>query len=101
MFQCSTHVTDHAIHSLIDARGRVIPFAPQVTQIFQVLDVTLFGLLEKHPRYELPFKNHNATVKCIVMVYYDFKQTTVQRNVLGEFHSHEPDFDMMSEPYRH
>jgi hypothetical protein len=33
------------------------------TQIFQDLDVTVFGALKPHTRYELPFENEKATVK--------------------------------------
>jgi hypothetical protein len=71
-----------------------------ISQIFQVLDVTLFGVLESHPRYELPFENRDGTVKFIMKVYHNFKSIIVPRKVFGGFHSHEPDFDMMSEPDR-
>jgi hypothetical protein len=100
MCQYSTHLTDHVIRLLTDARVRVIAFAPQITQIFQVLDVTLFSVLETCPKYELPFENHNPTVRFIIKAYHDFKQTIMPRNVLGALHSHEADFDTMSEPYR-
>jgi hypothetical protein len=30
-------------------------------QIFQVLDVTLFGVLKRRPRYELPFGDEKVT----------------------------------------
>jgi hypothetical protein len=65
MAHLSAHVTDDVIRLLTEARGPVITFAPHKTQIFQVLDLTLFGVLKRHPRYELLFENDNATVKFI------------------------------------
>jgi hypothetical protein len=55
-----------ALHT--EAPVRVITFAPQATQIFQVFDVTLFGVLKRRPRFELPFGDEYATVQCIMKV---------------------------------
>jgi hypothetical protein len=41
------------------------------TQVFQVLDLTLFGVLKRCPRYELPFDENNATVKVRTKVYHE------------------------------
>jgi hypothetical protein len=65
---------------LTEARVRVITFA-HTTQIFQVLDVTLFGAFKRRPRYELPFEDEKATAKFIVQVYYDFTQIMVEANI--------------------
>jgi hypothetical protein len=45
MAHCSADVGDHVIRLLTKARVRVIPFAPHTTQLVQVLDLTLFGVL--------------------------------------------------------
>jgi hypothetical protein len=71
----SAHVTDDVIRLLTEARVCVITFAPHTTQIFQVLDLTLFGVLKRRLRCELSFENENATVKFTMQVYHDFKQT--------------------------
>jgi hypothetical protein len=60
--KCSTQVSDDLVRILTEASVRVITFAPHTTQIFQVLDLSLFGVLKRRPRYELPFDDHNATV---------------------------------------
>jgi hypothetical protein len=60
---CSGHVSDDLIPILTEARVHVIAFAPHTTQVFQVLDLTLFGVLKRRPRYELPFDDGNAIVK--------------------------------------
>jgi hypothetical protein len=60
------------IRLLTEARVRVITYAPHTTQIFQVLDVRLFGVLKRRPRYELPSEKHIAPVKVIPKVLHDF-----------------------------
>jgi hypothetical protein len=46
---CPSHVTDDVIGLLTEARVRVMIFALRATQIFQVLDVALFAVLERWP----------------------------------------------------
>jgi hypothetical protein len=62
MDHCSVHVTDDVIRLLTDTTVRVTTFASQTTQIFQILDLTLFGVLKRRARYELPFQNDHARV---------------------------------------
>jgi hypothetical protein len=52
MDNCSAHVTDDVIRLLTETRVRVIAFAPHTTHIFQILDLALFGVLKRRPRYE-------------------------------------------------
>jgi hypothetical protein len=75
-------------------------FAPHTTHIFHVLDLTLFGVLERRPRYELPFETDNSTVRLIVKVYHDFTQTMVTPNVWGAFHALGFDYGTRREPFR-
>jgi hypothetical protein len=60
---------------------RVITFAPHTTQIFQILPVTLFGVLKRRLGYKLPFEDQNETVPFIMKVYSDFKQTMAESNI--------------------
>jgi hypothetical protein len=62
MAHCSADVGDDVIHILTEARVRVTTFAPHTTQVFQVLDLTIFGVLRQFPRYGLLFDENNATV---------------------------------------
>jgi hypothetical protein len=75
-------------------------FAPHTTQIFQVLDTTLFGVLKRQRRYELPFGDEKATVQFFMKVYHNFKQTMVEPNIWGAFQALGFEFDTRSEPYR-
>jgi hypothetical protein len=52
---------------------RVITFAPHTTQIFENLDVTLFGVLKRRLGCKLPFEDEKETVKSIMKGYHDFK----------------------------
>jgi hypothetical protein len=61
MAHYSADVSDDVIHILTEARVRVITFPPPTTQVFQILDLTLFSVLERCPRYELPFDENNTT----------------------------------------
>jgi uncharacterized protein YqgV (UPF0045/DUF77 family) len=85
MTHCSVDVIDDVIRILTEAGVRVRPFAPHTTQVFQVLDLTLFDVLKRCPRYELPFENDNSTAKSVMKVYHDFRQTMIQPNIWREF----------------
>jgi hypothetical protein len=80
MDNCPSHVIDDIIAVLTEARVRVITFAPHTTQIFQVLDVTLSGVLKRRLGYKLPFEEEKETVRFITRVYHDFKETMVEFN---------------------
>jgi hypothetical protein len=47
MDNCSPHLTPVVIDLLSNARVRIVTFAPHTTQIFQVLDLVLFGVLKR------------------------------------------------------
>jgi hypothetical protein len=81
---------------------RVITFAPHTTQIFQVLDVTLFGVLKRRLGHKFPFEDEKESVKFIVKVDHDFKQTMVEPNIWGAFRviGFEFEFDTEAEPDR-
>jgi hypothetical protein len=81
MDNSSAHVNDDLICILSEANMRVITIAPHATHVFQILDLTLFGVLKRCPRYELPFDDDNATVKVIMKVYHDFRQTMIRPNI--------------------
>jgi hypothetical protein len=79
----SCHVTDDIIGLLAEARVRVITFALHIMQMFQILDLTLFGVLKRCLGYKLPFEVEKETVKFIMRVSHDFKQTMVESNIWG------------------
>jgi hypothetical protein len=96
-----SHVTDDVIRLLTEARVRVITFAPQANQIFQVLDATLVGVLKRQSRSELPFEDEKETLEFTMKVYHDLKQTMMEPNISGAFQASgfEFEFDTEAEPY--
>jgi hypothetical protein len=94
------HVTDEIIGLPAEARVRVITFAPHTTQIFQILDMTLFGVLKRRLGYKLPFGDEKVTGKFIMKAYLDFKQTIVESNIWVAFRAIGFEFDTEVEPYR-
>jgi hypothetical protein len=99
MDNCSADVSDDVIRILIEATVRVIGFEPQITHVFQVLDLTLFGVLKQWSRYELPFDENNATLKVITTVYHDFTRTITRPNICGTFRARGSEFDTKRESY--
>jgi hypothetical protein len=77
----SSHITNDVIELLIKARVRIITFAPDPMQIFQVLNIDVFGFLTRHSRYELPFGDEKATIEFIMKAYRDLKQTIVEPSI--------------------
>jgi hypothetical protein len=78
---CSAHVSDDVIRIPTEASMRVITCASHTTQIFQVLDLTLFEVLKRRPRYELSSDDDNATVRFIMKGNHDFGQTLIRHNI--------------------
>jgi hypothetical protein len=99
MAHCSADVSNDVIRILTDARVRAITFARHTTQVFQVLELTLFCVLKRRPRYELPFDENNATVKVITKGHHDFTQTATRLNVWGTFCALGFEFDTRREAY--
>jgi hypothetical protein len=98
MDNCPSHVTDDIIGLLTEARVRFITFAPHTTQIFQVLDVTLFGVLKRRLGYKLPFEDEKETVRFRMKVYHDFKETKVESNIWRAFGAIGFEFDTEAKP---
>jgi hypothetical protein len=90
------------ISSDVIALFNVITFAPHTTQIFQVLDVILFSVRKRRPRYELPFEDGKTSAKFIMKVSQDIQQTMMQPSIWGAFQAlgFDFEFDTTSEPYR-
>jgi hypothetical protein len=85
MDNCSSHIGLEAIGLLTKSRLCLIIFASHTTQIFQVPDLTLFGILKQAPRYELLLGDEKATVRVITRVYHNFKGTKVESSIKRAF----------------
>jgi hypothetical protein len=85
----SHHITPAVVELLSTARVRVVlvAFAPRTRQIFQVFDLTLFGVLKRRGQYQLPFEDDTGSVRFIKKMYHDhdFRMTIVEPNIWGAF----------------
>jgi hypothetical protein len=99
MDNCPSDLTNDIMGLLSEARLRVITLASHTTQIFQVLDVTFFGVLKRRLGYKLPFEDENETVEFIMKVYHYFKQTMVEFNTQRAFRAIRCEFNTEAEPY--
>jgi hypothetical protein len=67
----------------------VVTVAPQPhpTQIFQVLDLTLFGVLKRRAEYQLPLEDDAGSARFIKKMYHDhdFWMTMIKPNIWGAF----------------
>jgi hypothetical protein len=75
-------------------------FTSYRTQVFQVLHLTFFGVIKRRRRYQLPFRDDNATVKCIMKLSYDFRQKMGEPNRWEVFRGLGIDFDVIRWPCR-
>jgi hypothetical protein len=99
MDNCSPHMGEAVIALLTDARVRVVPFASHTTQIFQVLDVVLFGALEKHATSLIMLDEEQPAAAFLIKVYHDYKQTMVEVNIWGAFAAIGMTQDITQDPY--
>jgi hypothetical protein len=85
MDNCSAHISDEVVAVLTEARVRIITFAPHTTQIFQVLDLVLFGALKRRANGLRAFEEEQPIVAFLFRVYRDFKQTMIEVNIWKAF----------------
>jgi hypothetical protein len=88
MDNCPSHVGEEILSLLRDARVRIITWAPHTSQltphttdIFQQLDICLFGVLKRKEQYALPFGNDQTTIDFLLNIYRTFKQTMTEPNI--------------------
>jgi hypothetical protein len=80
MDNCSPRLTPVLIDLLSETRVRIVTFAPHTTQIFQVLDLTLFGVLKRRGQYHFPFGYDAGNARFIKKVTRDFLSTIIDIN---------------------
>jgi hypothetical protein len=68
MDNSSPHLTPAVLTLLSNARVRIVTFALHTTQIFPILDLTLFGVFKRREQYQLPFDDERGTVNFITKV---------------------------------
>jgi hypothetical protein len=64
---------------------KVITFLPHTTQVFQVLALSLSGVIKTEVPPKLPFGNDDQVVAFIQQAFHSLKQTFVPDNVRNAF----------------
>jgi hypothetical protein len=85
MDDSSPHVTPVMIELLSEARVEIVTFTPHTSQIFQALDLTLFGVLKRRGQYELSFGDDAGSARFIKKGYHDCQSTMTDINIWGAF----------------
>jgi hypothetical protein len=99
MDNCFIHMRQEVLATLRDHNVKVIAFPPHTTQIFQTLDLCLFGVFKRNMQYKLPFANDNLTVNFIWNAFHALKQTFVPDNVRSVFKLLGLEFNIPQTPY--
>jgi hypothetical protein len=75
------------------ARVRVVAFAPRARQIFQLLDLTLFGIFKHQEKYYLPFGDLETTLDFVYNVCPKTAKTVSLSNIWATVEAIEVEFD--------
>jgi hypothetical protein len=63
----------------------IITFAQHTRHIFQVLDLSLLDMLNRHGQYRLPFGDEKGTAQFIKRMRHDLRLTMIDMNRRGAF----------------
>jgi hypothetical protein len=89
------------VRDLLNTAGvRVVTFAPHTPQIFQLLDLTLFGIFKQEGKYHLPFSDLGTTVNFAYNVSLKMATRLTPPNIWAAFQAIGITFDMESIPCR-
>jgi hypothetical protein len=81
MDNCFLHIQCDTLRSLGDHLVKVVTFPPHTSQIFQCLDLSLFGNLKKRMNSKLPLETDETRAGFIKRIFHAMKQTLVEDNV--------------------
>jgi hypothetical protein len=70
-----SHLTRDVKDLLNTARVRVVTFAPHARKIFQLLDLTSFGMFKREGKYHLPFSDLGTTVNFVYNISLKMAKT--------------------------
>jgi hypothetical protein len=97
MDNCSSHLTGEVMDMLTTARVQIVTFTLQTKYVFQLLDLTLFGIFKRVGKYYLPFDD--LTLPFIQRLYMNFEGTLTIANIWAVFGGIGIEFDITIVPY--
>jgi hypothetical protein len=99
MENCSIHTRPDVPQRVREHCVKVIAFPPHTTQVFQALDLSLFGGLKRKLQYKLPLANDDRVVAFIQKASHSLKQTFVPDNVRNAFKMLGFEFNITKSPH--
>jgi hypothetical protein len=99
MDNCFIHTRPEVLMMLREHDVKVITFPPHTTQVFQALDLSLFGVLKSKVQSKLPLGNDDRVIAFIQKAFHSLKQTFVPNNVRNAFKMLGFEFNITKSPY--
>jgi hypothetical protein len=93
MDDCPSHITPELIDLLTSARLKVGTCSPHTTDILQVLDLTLFGILKREGQYSLLFDEPARTITFVYNLDIQMANTVTPPNISTAFQAIDLDLD--------
>jgi hypothetical protein len=75
MGNCLSQITGDVMDLHAAVSVRVVILAPHITQILQLLDLTLFTIFKREGKYRLPFDELTTTINFVSHVYNHSQKT--------------------------
>jgi hypothetical protein len=82
MDNCSVHMRESTLRDFAALRVKMAAFPNHNANIFQCLDLSLFGILKKRIDYRLPLDRNDSMAMFIKCIFHNMKQTLFEDNVL-------------------
>jgi hypothetical protein len=90
---CGPHMAQDDIDLPAQEGVRVVTFAPHMTNIFHILDLTLFGIFKRRGQSHLPFEIENRTADFNFKTSKGVRSTTIHTNIWAAFRAIGLSFD--------
>jgi hypothetical protein len=99
MDNCSLHLSEDILQTLADCHLKVVTLPPHTTNIFQGVDLSLFGVLKKKMNSQLPLRSDDSVAAFIRRIFHSLKQTLTPDIVRSDFVHIGVEYNIDAEPY--
>jgi hypothetical protein len=100
MHNCPSHIILELIDLLTSLGMMGATFAPNTTHIFQVLDLTRFGIFKLEGKYNLPFDKFRTTITFVCNLCIKMTMMLVHPSIWTVFQAIDIDFHTSKTPDR-
>jgi hypothetical protein len=100
MDNCGSHTKQQTIELLTAQRIRIITFAPHTTNIFQILDISFFGILKRRKAQFFETEDGTKVYQQLMKLLHCFYETANWFTITGSFKKAGILIDATQSPYR-